>query len=251
MVTLLALLPVLTPSPQALAAPLSSGPNPSDFGIRQHGFNPRAKRSIVPLIEGVANYWLRLAEINATPGRLVWVQINGVSSKREGKTRKKEPLTVFAATETPATIVTTTTTTPKPVTPLPSAKTTKPPAQTTIHPQQSHTHNVHIVEPLLPPAPVLPLVPAVHPIPPQSISIHPIPPQSIPIHATPPQSSGPHPVHEPPTFLRLPRRAVYPGQGIFMYKNERSSSAAEIPTYDTAKEEEEYQDLMDELEYFV
>ena len=61
MVTLLALLPVLTPSPQALAAPLSSGPNPSDFGIRQHGFNPRAKRSIIPLIEGVANYWLRCA----------------------------------------------------------------------------------------------------------------------------------------------------------------------------------------------
>ena len=79
MLTLLALLPVLAPTSQAapltsqaarlssqaapltsLAAPLSSGPNPSDFGIRQRiVLTPRAKRSIIPLIEGAANYWLR------------------------------------------------------------------------------------------------------------------------------------------------------------------------------------------------
>ena len=72
MLTLLALLPVLAPTAQAApltsqaarlssqAAPLSSDPNPSDFGIRQHiVLTPRAKRSIIPLIEGAANYWLR------------------------------------------------------------------------------------------------------------------------------------------------------------------------------------------------
>merc|ERR1719500_1205387 len=111
MVPLLALLPVLTQTSQA--TPLSSDPNPSGFGIRQQDvFTPqRAKRSIIPLIEGAANYWLRLAEINATPGRLVWVQINGVGSKREGKKkepeRKKEHLTVFVTTETPTLSTTT------------------------------------------------------------------------------------------------------------------------------------------------
>ena len=178
----------------------------------------------------------RLAEINATPGRLVWVQINGVGpKKREGKRRKKEPLTEFVPTEAPATIVTTTTPAPNPVTPGPTAKSTKPPPQTTIQPEQSHTH---IVQPLLSPAPLAPAVhfiPAqpmsVHPIPAQSISVHPISPQSIPIHATPPQSTVPHPVHEPPTFLRLPRRAIYPGQGTFMYKNERSSAVVEVQLF--------------------
>ena len=256
---LLALLPVLAPTSQA--TPLSSDPNPSDFGIRQQDvFTPRrAKRSIIPLIEGAANYWLRclfscfgksvfhsfrLAEINATPGRLVWVQINGVSSKREGKTRKKEPtkepLTVFVATETPT--APTTTTAPKTVT---TAKSTKPPSQTTILP-----HTVHIIEPLLPPAPVLPVLPLlnpvqpqsvpIHPIPPQLIAIHPTPPQSMPIHATPPQSipihvtppqspGTAHPVHETTTFLRLPRRAVYPGGlGEIFYKNERFSTVVEV-----------------------
>ena len=172
----------------------------------------------------------RLAEINATPGRLVWVQINGVSSKREGKTRKKEPLTVFVATETPA--APTTTPAPKIVT---TAKSTKPPSQTTILP-----HTVHIIEPLLPPAPVLPVLPLLNPVPPQSvpihptplqlIAIHPTPSQSMPIHVTPPQSaSTAHPVHETTTFLRLPRRAVYPGGlGEIFYKNERSSTVVEV-----------------------
>merc|ERR1712192_387387 len=44
-----------------------------------------------------------------------------------------------------------------------------------------------------------------------SSPIHLNPSDSSPIHLTPPQSTVPHPVHEPPTFLRLPRRAVYPG----------------------------------------
>ena len=59
MVPLLALLPVLAQTSQA--TPLSSDPNPSGFGIRQQDvFTPqRAKRSIIPLIEGAANYWLR------------------------------------------------------------------------------------------------------------------------------------------------------------------------------------------------
>ena len=80
MLSLLALLPVLAPLTSQAApltsqsapltaqaapltsqpAPLSSGPNPSDFGIRQRiVLTPRAKRSIIPLIEGAANYWLR------------------------------------------------------------------------------------------------------------------------------------------------------------------------------------------------
>merc|ERR1719370_143817 len=40
----------------------------------------RTKRT-VELIEGAADFILRMAEINATPGRLVWVQINDKNYK--------------------------------------------------------------------------------------------------------------------------------------------------------------------------
>jgi len=40
----------------------------------------RTKRT-VELIEGAKDFILRLAEINATPGRLVWVQINDENYK--------------------------------------------------------------------------------------------------------------------------------------------------------------------------
>ena len=237
MVTLqLALSPLLALPVQTTS--LTSSPNSPNFDNGDHVLTThrRAKRSIIPLIKGAADYWLRsgldstsffllctssflfrLAEINATPGRLVWVQINGVPNKRDGKARKKEPLTAFGTPETPS-LSTTGTTTPHPRTESTiSPKTAMPP--------QTHSHTVHIVEPVLPPSPTV--VPVLHPVPPQSISVHPVPSKSIPIHPNPSKvpPTTPHPVHQPPTFLRLPRRTGYPGEAAF-YQNERSSKVS-------------------------
>ena len=242
MVTLLALSPLLALPVQTTS--LTSSPNSPNFGNGDHVLT---KRSIIPLIKGAADYWLRsgldstsffllctssslfrLAEINATPGRLVWVQINGVPNKRDGKARKKEPLTVFGTPETPSPSTAGSTVRPSTRTTTPHPRTESTISPMTAMLPQTHSHTVHIVEPVLPPSPtVVPVLPVLHPVPSQSISIHPVPSQSVPIHPNPSTvpPTTPHPVHQPPTFLRLPRRTGYPGEATF-YQIERSSKVS-------------------------
>jgi len=53
---------------------------------------PRTKRT-VELIEGAKDFILRMAEINATPGRLVWVQVNDENYQGYA-TEEREPFTL-------------------------------------------------------------------------------------------------------------------------------------------------------------
>ena len=202
-----------------MCSPLTAGRRDQLYRLSKAPPTTGSGRGLIPPLSFfcVSSFLFRLAEINATPGRLVWVQINGVPNKRDGKARKKEPLTAFGTPETQSPSTTGTTT------PHPRTESTISPMTAML--PQTHSHTVHIVEPVLPSSPtVVPVLPVLHPVPPQSISVHPVPSKSVPIHPNPSKvpPTTPHPVHQPPTFLRLPRRTAYPGEATF-YQNERSS----------------------------